>query len=82
MAMQEAAFYSAKNTGLDESHDIFKTAMPGGFSWEVTEVYSGCETQHCILLLGPSHIYCLFELCSPLCPSVQRCCATERSPKC
>ncbi len=41
MAMQEAAFYSAKNTGLDESHDIFKTAMPGGFSWEVTEVYSG-----------------------------------------
>jgi hypothetical protein len=39
--VKEAAFYSAKSTGFDESHEIFKTALPGGFSWEVTDVYSG-----------------------------------------
>lgn len=39
--LQEAAFYSAQNTSFEESHCIFKRAMPDGFSWEVTEVYSG-----------------------------------------
>lgn len=39
--LQEAAFYSAKHTSFDESHEVFRKAMPGGFSWEVTEVYSG-----------------------------------------
>ena len=27
---------------FEESHAIFKDAMPNGFAWEVTELYSGC----------------------------------------
>lgn len=41
VGVQEAAFYSAKHTSFEESHDVFRRAMPGGFAWEVTEVYSG-----------------------------------------
>ncbi len=28
--------------GFEESHRVFREAMPNGFAWEVTEVYSGC----------------------------------------
>ena len=29
--------------GFEESHRVFRDAMPNGFAWEVTDVYSGCE---------------------------------------
>lgn len=30
-----------RGTAFEESHECFRKAMPGGFSWEVLEVYSG-----------------------------------------
>ena len=30
--------------GFEESHQVFRNAMPTGFAWEVTEVYSGYRT--------------------------------------
>lgn len=37
----ETAYYSSKNTDFEESHSAFRDSMPGGFSWEATEVFSG-----------------------------------------
>ncbi|KAK9807620.1 hypothetical protein WJX72_004488 [[Myrmecia] bisecta] len=37
----EHAYYSAQNTGFEESHDCFRKALPTGFAWEVTDVTSG-----------------------------------------
>ncbi|KAL0018648.1 hypothetical protein WJX77_000007 [Trebouxia sp. C0004] len=37
----ETAYYSSKNTDFEESHSAFRDLMPGGFSWEATEVFSG-----------------------------------------
>ncbi len=31
-----------RRAGFEESHRVFREAMPNGFAWEVTEVYSGC----------------------------------------
>ncbi|HEU4538079.1 MAG TPA: hypothetical protein VFS00_28355 [Polyangiaceae bacterium] len=36
----ETPFYSAANQTFDSSAEIFKAALPGGFFWEVLEVYS------------------------------------------
>jgi hypothetical protein len=36
----EAQHYSAKNETFESSSEIFHTAFPGGFFWEVLEVYS------------------------------------------
>ena len=57
--LQEAAFYSAKHTSFEESHDVFRRAMPGGFSWEVTEVYSGS------VISGTAASVCIVELRPP-----------------
>jgi SnoaL-like polyketide cyclase len=36
----ETPFYSAAQETFESSAEIFKTALPGGFFWEVLEVYS------------------------------------------
>ena len=36
----ETPYYSAKEETFESSSDIFHTAFPGGFFWEVLEVYS------------------------------------------
>jgi hypothetical protein len=36
----ETAYYSAANETFESSTEIFKAALPGGFFWEVLEVYS------------------------------------------
>ncbi|KAK9846603.1 hypothetical protein WJX81_007517 [Elliptochloris bilobata] len=37
----DTTLYSASVTGFEESHRVFRDAMPNGFPWEVTDVYSG-----------------------------------------
>jgi len=36
----ESAYYRAEEETFESSSEIFKTAFPGGFFWEVLEVYS------------------------------------------
>ena len=36
----ESVFYDAQGESFDSSHDVFHEAFPGGFFWEVLEVYS------------------------------------------
>lgn len=36
----ETPYYSAKEESFESSSEIFRTAFPGGFFWEVLEVYS------------------------------------------
>ncbi|MCK9896703.1 ester cyclase [Frankia sp. AgB32] len=36
----ENPYYSASEESFESSHDVFHTAFPGGFFWEVLEVYS------------------------------------------
>ncbi|KAJ7295384.1 hypothetical protein O6H91_21G068800 [Diphasiastrum complanatum] len=36
--------YKATQETFDSSHDVFRTTFPGGFAWEVLEVYSGPPT--------------------------------------
>ncbi|XP_052808675.1 uncharacterized protein LOC128237294 [Mya arenaria] len=38
--MADSPLYDASITN-QQSHDIFRTALPGGFAWEVLDVYSG-----------------------------------------
>lgn len=37
----DTPYYSASSETFESSHAIFHTAMPGGFFWEVLEVFSG-----------------------------------------
>ena len=50
--------------GFDDSHKIFREAMPGGFPWEVTEVYSGCAA--CEAPLHADHALVSASLHPPL----------------
>jgi hypothetical protein len=36
----ESPYYDTEGESFESSHDIFHTAFPGGFFWEVLEVYS------------------------------------------
>ncbi|MCO5559252.1 hypothetical protein L7F22_017460 [Adiantum nelumboides] len=36
--------YKASQETFETSHDVFKSTFPGGFAWEVLEVYSGPPT--------------------------------------
>jgi hypothetical protein len=50
--------YRASSETFESSHDIFRTVFPGGFAWEVLEVYSGPPTvafkyRHWGLMEGP-----------------------------
>ncbi|MEV6771455.1 SnoaL-like polyketide cyclase [Nocardia sp. NPDC051030] len=40
----ENPYYDVDNETFESSHDIFHTAFPGGFFWEVLEVLSGPPT--------------------------------------
>lgn len=44
LLINESTLYSSRAHGWEESHDVFKKAMPGGFAWEVLELYSGPPT--------------------------------------
>ncbi|KAK9812639.1 hypothetical protein WJX72_001154 [[Myrmecia] bisecta] len=37
----EHAYYSSAATTFEDSHHCFRNALPTGFAWEVTDVYSG-----------------------------------------
>lgn len=36
----ETAYYDHQGESFESSHEVFHTALPGGFFWEVLEVYS------------------------------------------
>ncbi|XP_075498132.1 pathogen-related protein [Primulina tabacum] len=38
---EEFKYYKADEESFESSHDIFRTALPRGFAWEVIAVYSG-----------------------------------------
>ncbi|KAH7284833.1 hypothetical protein KP509_34G072400 [Ceratopteris richardii] len=40
----EHGAYKASQETFESSHDVFRAAFPGGFAWEVLEVYSGPPT--------------------------------------
>lgn len=41
MAGDQYKNYLASKETFESSHEIFRTVFPGGFAWEVLEVYSG-----------------------------------------
>lgn len=41
---EEHQSYKASKETFESSHDVFRTTFPGGFAWEVLEVYSGPPT--------------------------------------
>lgn len=41
MAGDQYQNYRASKETFESSHEIFRTVFPGGFAWEVLEVYSG-----------------------------------------
>ncbi|GMN54361.1 hypothetical protein TIFTF001_023487 [Ficus carica] len=38
---EEFQFYKAEEESFESSHDVFRSALPRGFAWEVVHVYSG-----------------------------------------
>ena len=40
MLMTDCPLYDAKSMTFQSSHDVFRTAFPEGFAWEVLEVLS------------------------------------------
>ncbi|XP_057846416.1 pathogen-related protein-like [Cryptomeria japonica] len=38
---EEFQYYKTSKETFESSHEIFRTAFPGGFAWEVREVYTG-----------------------------------------
>ena len=38
---EEFKYYKAEEESFESSHDVFKSAFPRGFAWEVISVYSG-----------------------------------------
>lgn len=41
---EEHGAYKASKETFESSHDVFRAVFPGGFAWEVLEVYSGPPT--------------------------------------
>ena len=39
--LKDSVLYDAESETIDSALDLFKGAMPGGFAWELTELYSG-----------------------------------------
>ena len=38
---EEFKYYKAEEESFESSHDVFRSAFPRGFAWEVISVYSG-----------------------------------------
>ncbi|KAL5564886.1 hypothetical protein UlMin_028050 [Ulmus minor] len=38
---KEFQYYKADEESFESSHEVFRSALPGGFAWEVIQVYSG-----------------------------------------
>ena len=38
---EEYKYYKVDEESFESSHEVFRTAFPRGFAWEVLEVYSG-----------------------------------------
>lgn len=41
---KEYQYYKAEDENFESSHEVFRSAFPRGFAWEVTSVYSGPPT--------------------------------------
>ncbi|XP_068664678.1 pathogen-related protein [Aristolochia californica] len=55
---EEFMYYKADEESFESSHDVFRSALPRGFAWEVLQVYSGppeivCKFRHWGFMEGP-----------------------------